>query len=344
MSLLTKTASPAKEALPETEGVPKIRTYALPPAGFDPLKATDKELLHHGFPTRPDAAAMPELRRDWERFYSQPLTYVLPTFERHPDRQHGPCLRENRKRHTAGNGKSGNGSGTSHKEEISNDATSYNWSGVVCSTDTTLRQFQWVYGQWTVPNVYAPTSDGTTYYCAVWVGIDGDGSNDVFQAGTQSDVSCVNGSISRNTYLWYEWYPNGEMGISSVPVSPGDVVTCLLCADSSTSGSVFITNLTSKVHTSFSFSAPSGTTLIGNCAEWVVERPSVNGSLSSLAEYGNVYFDGAYATAYGPNNVNQITAYPNSGTLLDMINSAGTTLSNPTQETAQLIKLTYDAS
>jgi hypothetical protein len=31
--------------------------------------------------------------------------------------------------------------------------------------------------------------------------------------------------------------------------------------------------------------APSGTKLVGNCAEWIVEAPTVGGSQSALAEH-----------------------------------------------------------
>ena len=45
--------------------------------------------------------------------------------------------------------------------------------------------------------------------------------------------------------------------------------------------------------------APDDTLLMGNSAEWIVERPSSNGSLVSLADYGTVQFTHAHAERIG---------------------------------------------
>jgi hypothetical protein len=49
---------------------------------------------------------------------------------------------------------------------------------------------------------------------------------------------------------------------------------CLICVNSTTSATVYFTNQSTNVGTSFTITAPSGTTLAGNCAEWIVERPT----------------------------------------------------------------------
>src|SRR6267143_1028516 len=43
-----------------------------------------------------------------------------------------------------------------------------------------------VAGQWTVPDVVAPGPGN--YYASEWVGIDGDGSPDVLQEGTETEL------------------------------------------------------------------------------------------------------------------------------------------------------------
>jgi hypothetical protein len=82
------------------------------------------------------------------------------------------------------------------------------------------------------------------------------------------------------------------MQITNFPVSPGDMVTMLLCTTgaNATDATAFLTNRTSGASTSFSFSAPSGTKLVGNSAEWIVEAPTVGGAQSSIADYGEVFF------------------------------------------------------
>src|SRR5207248_5908757 len=83
--------------------------------------------------------------------------------------------------------------------------------------------------------------------------------------------------------------------ITNFLVSPGDLLRCVLCVESSTTGSVFLENKSTGVYTSFKVTAPSTTTLVGNCAEWIVERPLVDNVPSNLANYGVVIFDVAVA-------------------------------------------------
>ena len=86
------------------------------------------------------------------------------------------------------------------------------------------------------------------------------------------------------------------MKISSFPVSPGDTAYCLICITATTTASVYFSNLSSGLATtSFTIYAPKGTSLVGNCAEWIVEAPTVGGSIAKLADYGMVYFDACIA-------------------------------------------------
>jgi Peptidase A4 family len=139
-----------------------------------------------------------------------------------------------------------------------------------------------------VPDVAAPTDNGT-YYCATWIGIDGDGSGDVFQAGVESEVKGTSVTI----YPWWEWFPTPEVQITNLKVNAGDMVTMLLCSEQgagSTTGTVFFSNRTTGQSTSVGLTAPAGTSLTGNSAEWIVEAPTVDGSQSALADYGEVFF------------------------------------------------------
>ena len=46
----------------------KIRLFPPVPKGFDPLKASEKELHHYGLPLRPNAFREPSLTALWDRF------------------------------------------------------------------------------------------------------------------------------------------------------------------------------------------------------------------------------------------------------------------------------------
>ena len=72
---------------------------------------------------------------------------------------------------------------------------------------------------------------------------------------------------------WWEWYPAGSFWITTVAVSPGDELTCLICVQpgSTSLASIFLGNVTTRVGCFFSAAAPPGVSLLGNCAEWIVE-------------------------------------------------------------------------
>jgi hypothetical protein len=56
-----------------------------------------------------------------------------------------------------------------------------------------------------------------------------------------------------------------------------------------------LTNLSTAVSSTVHLTAPPGTTLQGNCAEWIMERPGINGQLADLPEYGHVAFSDCVA-------------------------------------------------
>jgi hypothetical protein len=177
----------AAQAIHEALGV---RLFKHPPEGFDPLRADERELLVFGYPARPDKDRHPELHETWKRMVSRPLTIIEPQFALRTDKQHGI------------------------RNTVAND-TSTNWSGAV-SFAARGDSATYVIGQWTVPDVVAPGLG--SYYCASWVGIDGDGSGDVLQAGTECDIVSFGFFTAKQTYVWWEWYPNYEVQIANFHV------------------------------------------------------------------------------------------------------------------------------
>lgn len=300
----------------------ELRTYEPAPDGFDPSQASDRQLLHHGLPRRPDAEKQAAWRAVWDKAISRPTTWIVPEFHEMPERTHGPMLAD----------------GVADRAELAN-ATSTNWSG---AADFAAKgsPFRWVAGQWTVPNPHAPGSG--SYYASEWVGIDGDGSNDVLQAGTETEVIEILWFTLTNVYTWFEWFPAGEVAISNLSVSPGDVMYCLICVTSTTTATVYFSNQSTNVSTSFTITAPAGTSLQGNSAEWVVERPSVNGQATSLTDYDVVYFDECLAgwSGRGTIGVDDLSG----ATPITMTDGSGTTLSEPTVENNHVLKLTWRAA
>ena len=250
------------------DGGLKVTTFA-PPPGFDPLTASAADLERHGFPARPtDPHHLARYRRVFGQLKGK-FNYVQPTFRLNPEKHHRPRQR---------------------LAEAGSE-TSTNWSGAVVQAPAG-QTFKWIEGDWVVPNVDAPTQN-KWYYAASWIGIDGDGSPDVCQAGVECEVYQSGTTVTRHIYPWWEWFPAGEVQITNLAVNPGDMITMLICtaqAAGSTTATVFFTNRTSGASTSYSITAPPGTKLVGNCSEWIVEAPTVGGAQSAIADYGEVFF------------------------------------------------------
>jgi Peptidase A4 family len=302
-----------------------VHVFKHPPVGFDPLKADARELLAYGYPARPDAKTHPELLAQWERRASKKYTRIDPVFVRNTEKVHGPLRGPSEHDYDRFSAK------RTEVAAAAANATSTNWSGsaVFAAAGTTCG---WVEGEWTVPDPSDPKGGKSSYYSSAWIGIDGWGSPDVLQAGTES--SMVNGS--KKVYAWWEWYPDFEVAIANFPVSAGDTIFCLICANSTTTAGIYLTNDNTDQHVSFNITAPSGTTLQGNCAEWIVETPSVGGNPTTLPDYGVVYFDSAFA---GEKNGGSLDGF--NGTPITLVDGNNTPLSVPTMEKAQLVKLTY---
>jgi hypothetical protein len=300
----------------ELPGGVTVRTFSPPPDGFDPVKAEDKALLAYGFPSRPEH---PELRDRWESVLSRRVRLIQPEFRSMPyKRRRLPKA----------------AAGAAHGTEVTDI-----WSGAVVHAPAG-DSFKWVEGEWTVPNAFPPPHavDGVWYSASTWIGIDGiDGSGDVLQAGCDSDVMTSGGTIQRQLNPWWEWFPAGSYWISNLPVAQGDTMTGVICVDagSTTSATIYLLNLTSGVGASFRATAPPGKALVGNSAEWVVERLEIDTNTPELARYGDVYFDAANAGTVANNLLNVGT-----GNTIDMVDG-GTTISAGIIENPTLVKVHY---
>ena len=263
-----------------------VTTTTPPSADFDIFSADAAARERVGLP----ALSTEQLAR-WEQRAATRPSFVEATFRRSETKRHGPAVKSVAK-------------GAAGSEQYDN------WSGAVAYAPAGA-SFDSVSGHWTVPTVNAVTTDRAQYNSSFWIGIDGDGSADVFQAGVECDASAAGGE-ARSVYAWWEWYPEYEMQITNFPVTQGDALSCFLSVTSKTSGTVLLSNLTTGTSTTFKITAPTGTTLAGNCAEWIAERPMVNGTLSKLPSYGEVDFTNASGqtsagktiTAAAANNVN----------------------------------------
>lgn len=313
--------------------LPHFRTFKLPPRDLDVRAASDRDLLLYGIPRRPNPETHPVLAAKWSRLaalrfeFIQPELQIAP-FERRMDLaliERRRLLQEELARYDAKELIRDRGQLLfdltkfldSPLADISNvridlsallaflPETSNNWSGGYVKRPV-AEPIVTVTGQWNVPGVNPPWSARTasgfadgTYLCAAWVGIDGTaGSNDVLQAGTGSQALVQGGKfVSTSFFAWTEWFSSPSVTVSNFPVQVGDQISCTVCAPfGTTHGSVIFNNLTSGLTTSIGIDPPSGTSLSGNVAEWIVEDPSTSsGSLFPFPNYGSTFFTGCAA-------------------------------------------------
>jgi hypothetical protein len=183
----------------------------------------------------------------------------------------------------------------------SNTVNSSDWAGYVVSSDFQSPQpiVTGVNASWRIPRI-KNSSENT--YSAMWVGIGGFFDDTLIQAGsTQAYV---------NNYeiytVWYELLPAEAITIAFFRIRPGDEMAVAIQLVNSTSNlwSIDIYDRTSGGRFTETFTYASSQL----SAEWIVERPEINGQTSILADFGNVTFLGSHAMLL--NQTHTIRGYP----------------------------------
>ncbi|MBV9267844.1 MAG: hypothetical protein JO061_16875 [Acidobacteriaceae bacterium] len=247
----------------------------------DALRLSPADLASAGYPKRPDAEQSPEAFAKWLKAVTNPSTFIPARLSPHAEVTHRLS------RTTA------------------NYETTSNWSGFELRGGA--GSYVAVNGQWNVPNVTYETNHHT--YSAYWIGLDGDGTNDLVQAGTEQEITDITLFFGirfdfTSYYAWTEFLPQQgvEQVISNFPVSPGDEIICTVSMGgnfflpelSGPDGIFNIENVTKRIYTSIA--TPKGSTSVGGSeAEWIMERPTVNNALPDLADYSYTYMYEAMA-------------------------------------------------
>jgi hypothetical protein len=269
--------------------LPGATTIVAPPEGFDAINASDEDLAYHGFPPRPDQNASPKAYASWTKAINASKTRLAPALEQ-TNVFHGPA-------------KQSKNAAAPSKANLTDAVYSYNWSGYVNlagASGRTAGSFYYVYSDFVVPIARQAfgVANGTWDYGSSWVGIDGWGSGDVLQAGVEYDAYASIFGTSTYYSPWYEWYPYGEVRITNLPIAPGDDYFVEVWSTSATQGYAYLVNESTDQAVEIGFTAPAGTKLTGNSAEWIVERPGVNGSLATLTNYVDDVFWDSYAVTF----------------------------------------------
>jgi hypothetical protein len=307
-----------------------IRTFNAPPPGFDPRGASDEELATYGYPPRPPqgdehyatwAKAMAAAKNRWNgplkvtNYWNGPMRPAKAPAEAAANTTAtGPTL-----------------------------AYSYNWSGI--ANTNTLEEysettsFYYVMSDFNVPTAQQAFKsgayesgnicDGNWDLASVWNGIDGFSNGDVLQGGTISGALCSGGETSYWYQSWIEWWPSYAM-IGEFYVKPGDDFFVVTWDTSSTQGYVFLEDLTTETWGTWSLTPTTTPYLVGNSAEYVVERPCCIGSyFYPLANYVQDFWADSLAVDFTDYNKGIATPYYPGSTspstyLINMVNDQDT--------------------
>jgi hypothetical protein len=279
--------------------------------GLEEAKALDitaEEVSVLGLPPRPDRREDPQKFDDWIRTATRPTVFVPPDLRNNPDVSH---LRVGKRRlvdldfkalppelFTPVVAKPQNSNNWCGYERLRRHHLVFRNGNIVPVWDAA---FTSVHGRWTVPTAYPPLGDSG--YSSTWVGIDGDGTTDLVQAGTEHDSVKIGLYYTTVYRAWTEFLPQQptEKVVANFAIAPGDdvrVTVDMQLADgnpSRTGNAAFIiNNLTKGVWTVVN--TPRGTTRVGGSeAVWITERPTVGGSLPDLANFGTVTMTEALA-------------------------------------------------
>jgi hypothetical protein len=161
---------------------------------------------------------------------------------------------------------------------------SSNWSGYAANTGT----FTGVSGTWVVPESAGDVPSGAN---ATWVGIGGERSRDLIQAGTEASTF-TNGRVRYNA--WVEMLPDVSRPVP-LNVHPGDSVTVSI--DQQEPGSWLIAMTNNTTGGTYNRTVQYQSSL--SSAEWIQEAPSAGRGLIPLDNFGAVTFTDAWVTKDG---------------------------------------------
>lgn len=194
------------------------------------------------------------------------------------------------------------------------NAASTNWSGYVAEVNAPID----ARATWTVPEVFSTSVLG---YSSIWPGVGGYtdvGAGELIQDGTEQDSWCDSGGCGVDSYFWFEVYPDEpEQEVTNMTATPDDSVTADAAWDPSVGAEFTLCNWTTNICGTASQSAGAP----GPSAEWIVERPTIDGDLPPLAKFGTVSLtDSSWYSTDLPAGAPNQTIAQGDGQAIDMDN------------------------
>jgi hypothetical protein len=276
-------------------GIAGVGGFQPPPAGFDAVHAADAELALYGLPPGPSPQTDAEAYGHWQKAMRS-LGH--------------PAMGPLEDMHISSRNLMPVGSPVPGPAGKPTTVASANWSGVANSIPglrawNSPDSFYLVASEFNVPVAEQAfvrggyVCDGGWDFAASWNGIDGFSNGDVLQGGSLAAAYCKDGSRKTQYYAWVEWYPSYAI-LSAFEVNPGDDMFVETWDTSATDGYVFVDDLTQGVFKTAHLTPKRKPYLVGNSAEYIVERPA--GShlyLYPLANYVRNFWARGYADTFG---------------------------------------------
>jgi len=254
----------------------KVLTFEPPPEGFDPLTASPGDLEKHGLPPVADNEHQ---RRRYERIVHAlkgRLRFIEPTLSLNKT-EFIPIRQKSKRTPTI-------------KPEMQVAEFDRNWSGAVVYNPQG-QSFYWVSADWTVPAIQ-PVNPDEIEIMRSWVGIDGDGTQNMVLAGVKTYYAA--NELAPVNYtpfcLWSPWGPYEV--IPGLTVSAGDFVHAHICTGGAGANSAIVRfiNYTTRKATTLTLVGSQGSPLVGHSAEWIVSK-DIQGSIDpQFPNYSSLTF------------------------------------------------------
>jgi hypothetical protein len=166
------------------------------------------------------------------------------------------------------------------------------WSGYVVNLDIENRSegVQSVSASWVVPQISVSENDT---FSSVWVGVGGYGESSLIQAGTEQH--CTNGRLEY--FAWYELLPYTITRIHTLDIQPGDKITTSIILVDESKNTWVITVTDETTGDEFRKTVTYNSSM--KSAEWIIERPTVNNTISTLANFGEATVTNCTTTING---------------------------------------------
>jgi hypothetical protein len=165
-------------------------------------------------------------------------------------------------------------------------AAFYNWSGYLVNASPPFLEATATYIQ---PKVTCTVPNADTVF---WVGFD---NSTVEQSGTGGVCGGVSGETPAY-YAWWEMYPTNSIEVFPITIKPGNKITDTVTFNPATSHYVLaVSDLSNHQQASQAAVCGSGLYCDHDTAEWIVERPTIDGDYAPLADWNKMLLQDALA-------------------------------------------------